>query len=133
VVVHERGVGRHGLDRVEDGRERFVLDVDLVRRGARLALGGRGDGRDHVPYVPRWVGEDALVLHLAAVGAAVLNIGIEEGDGAGRYSRNVDVDDAGVRVRRANERGVEHARALDVDGVALLACHAGIADRVSSW
>ena len=82
-----------------------------ARGGARGRARGRGDGGHHVARVARDVREHPLVAGLAAVAAERGDVLGPERDGAGREARGVDAGHARVRVRRADERRVEHPRA----------------------
>ena len=113
-------------DRVEDGGQLLVGDLDpLGGVPGGLARGG-GDRGDDVARVARDVGEDALVARLAAVAAEVGDVLGQERHAAGREASGVDAGHARVRVRGADERRVQHARAGDVDRVRLLAGDARI-------
>ena len=98
--------------------------VDEPRGGAGRLARGRGDRGDDVAGVARHVGEHALVLDLAAVEPEVGDVLGRQHDAVRRHRRRVDRHHARVRVRRAHERGVQHAGPLDVDRVALRAGHA---------
>ena len=119
--MQQHGAGRDGLDGVEDGGQLLVVDLDQPRRGAGLLARLGGDGGDDVAGVARDVGEHALVARLAAVEPEVGDVLGRQRDAAVGQRRDVDAHHARVRVRRAHERGVQHARALDVDRVALRA------------
>ena len=119
-----RAVGDPLLD-VEDRRERLVLDVDLRGRlGGELGRLGR-DGGDGVADETDAVGrEDGLVLQ---VDAGVEREVAAGGDGPhARHPRGPlgpDVEDPGVRVRRADDGDVEEPGELQVGGVLRRARH----------
>ena len=69
--MHERRAAGDRLERVEDGGQLLVLDLDELGGRAGRRARGRRDGGDHVADVARPVGEHALVLDLAAVEAEV--------------------------------------------------------------
>ncbi len=121
--VHERGAGRHGRFRVDDGGQRLVLDADPAH--ALLSGGDDGlgdDGRDPLADVPHHVVEDPRVV--GVVGEQLVLRGREPGRGrvlvrehgvhAGHRERlrRVDRDHARVRVRGPHELEVEQARVV---------------------
>ena len=120
------------VERVEDGGQLLVLHLDELRGGAGRLARGRRDGRDDVAGVARAVGEHALVLDLAAVEAEVGHVVGRQHDHVRGHRRRVDGQHARVRVRRAHERGVQHAGPLGVDRVALRAGHARVHQATSS-
>ena len=111
------------LERVEDGGQLLVLHLDRLRGGAGLGAGGRRHGGHHVADVARHVGQHPLVLDLAAIGIQVRDVVRREHDDV---VRAFDREHSRVRVRRAHERGVQHAGPLGVARVALGAGHAGV-------
>ena len=105
---------------IDDRLERLVLDVDELGGVAGGHLGGRQDGGDGVADVAHLVLRQRVVrrvLHVLGdrpraghrcgpvLGEVVAGV---DGDDAGRLRRGgrVDVDDAGVCVRAADERQV---------------------------
>src|SRR5262249_56658738 len=92
-----------------------VADVEGRGRG----LGGPGrlgrDGGDDVAHVQRAVeGEHGLVPDLDAVPAEPAYVVGNERDAPRRQCRDVDRDDARVRVRRADEPRMQLIRQLEV-------------------
>jgi hypothetical protein len=127
--VDQRGaVGEGGLH-VENGRQRLVVDVDVLQRvGRDVAVPGHDDG-DGVAGVADLVDGDRRVVGVDHVGgdrpgagqAAELlgEVGAaERGDDTGPLERGRDVDpaDPGVRHRAAQDRQVHHAGQGDVVG-----------------
>ena len=124
------GAGLDGFDGVEHRGQLFVVDLHQPGRGPGLVTRLGGHGRDDVADVSRDVGEHPLVACLAAVEAEVGDVVGGQGDAAFGQCRDVDAQHARVRMRRADEGGVQHARTLDLDRVALRAGHAAVdADR----
>jgi hypothetical protein len=140
VFADHRRIGGHGLERIDIDRERLVFHLDQVGGvGRDIAVLG-----DHE--------RDLLILeqHLA-VGEHHLHVARERrhpgevhgfeclggqhrdhaGDG-GRF-RGIDLLDTGVRVGRAGEVAVEHARQLQiVDIVALALDEADVLDALAA-
>ena len=136
ILAQHRGVGIHRLERIDHDRQRFVFNHHLVDAVVgRIAIGGDHEG-------------DFLILeqHLA-VGQHHLHVARErrhpgEVDGLQRlggddrqHARHfqrlgvVDLLDARMRVRRADEIAVQHARQLQVvDVIALALGEANILD-----
>ena len=129
-------VARHGLPRVDerraggerlldrgDGGERLVVDVDPLERlaGRGLVLGDRRGHR--LTLVARHVdGEDGAVAERGAeVRVAPVEVGAgDHGVDAGHGARggHVDRPDPRVRVRRPQQRGVQHPRLAQVGDIA---------------
>ena len=128
------------LLRVDDGRERVVLDVDELERVPRHVRAVGHDAGDLLALEPDLVGGEHG-LRVAgqgrhprqAVGGE--RLAGDDGDDAGQLlgRRRVDVHDAGVRERAAQEREVQHPGQGDVldvlpaaldEAVVLLALHA---------
>ena len=101
----------HGLVGVEERLERLPFDVDQIERGACLCRrvgGDRGDGGTVV----------------AGLGGQLVDVARpESGVDAGRFERGRKVDrgDARIRVRRAQDRRVQHPRQANVRRVTRLA------------
>jgi hypothetical protein len=95
------------LVRVEQRLELLPLDLDQLQRLARLPGGVRGDGGDRLTRVRRLVREH---VDLA---------GTDDCAHAGCRASRLEVDllDAGARVRAAEHRGVQHPVQPDVGGV----------------
>jgi hypothetical protein len=128
--VQQRRAGSDGLDGIEDRGQLGVGDVDERRGVPRRRARRAGDRRHDVARVPRHVGEHALVARLAAVEAEVGDVARHEHDAVAGHGGRVDAGHARVRVRRADERRVQHPRTLDVDRIRLGAGHPCIhADR----
>ena len=116
LLVDERRAGLRGLDRVEDGGQLLVVDLDERGCLLGLALGLCGDGCDGIADEAGAVDrEHGRVLDLAAVPAQPAHVvGRERDDAVGHG----DGEDAGVRVERADDARVQHPGQLDVLGVA---------------
>ena len=127
VVADQRRVGVERLARVDDRRQRLVLDVDQLQRVVRRVLVGRDHERDLL----------ALEAHLVAREHGLRVVGdrghpgqaerleiLGRDDGrdvrVGERLRGVDRDDAGVRVRAAQDRAVHHPGQPDVVEVGAL-------------
>jgi hypothetical protein len=140
VVADDGRVGRQRLLRVDDGRERVVLDVDELQRvpcdvralghdaGDLLALEPHLVGGEHGLRVARERGHPG-----EAVGGE--RLAGHDGDDARQLfcRRCIDAHDAGVRERAAQQREVQHPGQGDVfdvltaaldEAVVLLALHA---------
>ncbi len=111
--------------RVDHRLERLVLDANGCRRATRLLrLLGRDD-RDGLAEVANPVArENGLIRELEPVGLLPRHVlvrehGVDSRKRAGR--RDVDLEDAGVRVRAAHRLAPEHPRGLQVAGVRELA------------
>jgi hypothetical protein len=123
------GIRRQRLPDVDDGVERFVVDVDQFQRVARRVVVLGDDERHLLALEPDLVGgQDGLhvVGQRRHPGEALLgqvgtgHHGLDLRMCLGR--RHIDSDDLGVRVRRTQDRKVQHAGQADVvDVVALTA------------
>ena len=128
VVADQRRVGIERLARVDDRRQRLVLDVDQLERVVRGVLVGRDHERDLL----------ALEADLVAREHGLRVVGDRRhpreperleilrrddgGDvGVRERLRRVDRDDARVRVRAAQHGSVDHPRQPDVVEVGALA------------
>ena len=128
VVADQRRVGVERLARVDDRRQRLVLDVDQRQR----VVGGVLVGRDHERDLL------ALEAHLVARQHGLRVVGdrrhpreperleVLGGDDGGdvrvrERARGVDRDDLRVRVRAAQDLAVDHPRQADVVEVGALA------------
>lgn len=131
-VVDDRGAGGHRLLRVDDVRELLVRhDAAAPLLGRRLALRDHGgdalaDVADGVVEQPGVVGVLGGVLVAGGGvgpfrGVVVGEDQVDAGDAQG--GGRVDGEDAGVRVRGAQELHVEEAGDVDVEGVARGAGH----------
>ena len=116
---------RFGGDRlvwVEVGRQLLVGDVDEVERGDRRVLVHRGHRRHPVADVAHPVDAEGILVRRPrddAVGRGHVAPGHHRVDARGGLGpRRVDGDDARVRVRAAQDLGVQHAGEPDVVGVA---------------
>jgi hypothetical protein len=147
VVADDLGVGVEGLLRVDDHRQRLVLDVDQVERVTRRVAILGDDERDLLAVEAHLVGGEhrlGVVRQRGHPGEAERLERRAGDDGVHLRVRlglgGVDRHDPRVRVRAAQDRAVEHAGQLDVvDVVAvaadeahvLLAEHAPEPDRVA--
>ena len=121
-VDERRAGGQRLLDR-GDGGERLVVDVDPLERlaGRGLVLGDRRGHRlalvaHHVDGEDGAVAEGGAEVRVAPVEVGAGDHGVDAGHGA-RGAR-VDRPDPRVRVRRAQERGVQHPRPRQIGDVA---------------
>ena len=131
VGVQQRRAGGDGRDGIEHRGQLLVGDVDRAGGGARRRGRRTGHRGDDVARVARHIGEHALVARLAPVRAQIGDVLGQQRDAVVRERGGVDAEHAGVRMRGAHERRVQHARALDVNRVALRAGDAGV-DHASS-
>ena len=145
VVADQRRVGVERLARVDDRRQRVVLDVDQRERVVGRVLVGRDHERDLLALEADLVaGEHGLRVvgdrrHPREPERLEVLGGDDGGDvGMRERRRRVDREDARVRVRAAQDRAVDHPRQLDVVEVGaraadearvLLALQAAEADR----
>ena len=128
VVADQRRVGVERLARVDDRRQRLVLDVDQRQRVVGRVLVGRDHERDLLALEADLVAREH---GLRVVGdrrhprqAERLEVlgGDDRGDVRVRERRRgVDRDDPRVRVRAAQHRAVDHPRQPDVVEVGALA------------
>ena len=139
ILAQHRRVRVHGLERIDQGRQRFVFDHDLVD----AVVGGIAVGGDHERHF--------LILkqHLA-VGQHHLHVAGQRrhpgqidgfqrlGGDDGQYARHlqrlfrIDRFDARVRMRRTDEIAMQHARQLQiVDVVALALGEADVLDALA--
>ena len=112
-VLVDAGLGvRHGVFSIGDGAERLVVDGDQIQCRCGGLLARRRDGRDRIAYEAHLV-ERQRVLVLAhgedakgdrQVRAREHRFHTRECCGL----RRVDADDAGVRVRTAEQLRVQH-------------------------
>src|SRR5262249_44507861 len=102
-----RPAGQRGID-ADDRGHRLVLHLPRARGVDGVFFGVRDDSRDFVALV-----HDDRRLWILQI--AVNQRRLEAGHALGR--REIDRHDAGVRVRRADDARVEHARTRDVEGV----------------
>ena len=139
ILAQHRCVGVHGLERVDQDRQRFVFDLDH----GNAVVGRVAVGRDHE--------RDLLVLeqhlavrkhHLHIAGECrhpgeihgLQRLGRDDGEHARHFQRGLGVDrlDARMRVRRAHEIAVQHAGQLQVvDIVALALREADVLDALA--
>ena len=98
---------------VDDGLERLVGDADLLGGAARLLRVLGGDEGDRLAEVADAIDrEHRLVRELEPVGLRAGHVGVgQHGVDAGHRHRlrEVDLDDARVRVRASNRVAPEHA------------------------
>src|SRR5262249_53946644 len=124
VRTYQRRVRLKRLDRIEDRRQRFVLDLHgrgTVSRG--IAILGQ-HARDFLRLVAHAVGRQHHLRvahqrwHPVQTGRFELLAG-NHGDDAGYLQRfaAVDTQDAGARVRTAHDIHEQHARQLDIVNV----------------
>lgn len=126
--VQDGSAGAHGVLGVGDMREQFVRHLDPPAALLGRLLARRDDGGDPLSDVPDRVVQDAGVVGVLG-GVLVPGAGVQRGGGvlmgedgvhAGDPQRGggVDGEDAGVRMRGAEELHVEQPGDLDVEGVA---------------
>ena len=128
VVSDQRGVFVERLARVDDRRQRVVLDVDQRERVVGRVLVGRDHERDLLALEANLVaGEDGLRVvgdrrHPGQAERLEVLGRDDRGDVGMRQSGGgVDREDARVRVRAAQHGAVHHAREPDVVEVVALA------------
>ena len=128
LVVQKRGTGFHCKDRIEDGREEFILDPERETSGFRRAFALRnhrgdalsGEAHDIVEHVGV-VGIDEMILvQCGAVEPPRHVLPVIDRDDAGHRQcrRLVDPRDARMSMRRAQHLEVQHARHRDVHRIA---------------
>jgi hypothetical protein len=128
VVADDRRVRIARLARVDDRRERVVLDIDELERVARRVAVVGDDERDLLALKAHFVGrQDGLGVvgqrrHPREVQALEVLAGDDRAHlRMGECGRRVDRDDARVRERAAQHGAVEHAGQVDVVDVVALA------------
>ena len=121
VLAQDGRVRVHRLERVDDDRERLVLDLDQVRGvGGDIAVGRDDEGDLLVLEQDLAVGEHHLDVagegrHPGEIDALeILGGQHRKHPRHGLGLRRIDLDDARVRMARAMEVAVQHARQLDV-------------------
>ena len=118
--IDARRAGLQRLGRVEQRRQRFVFDLDQLRRLAGDARRLGGDGGDDVADIARLLAlgdEDRPVLvDLPDPALARHVLGGGDRDDAGQRQRlgDVDLDDARASVRRQHDDAVQQPRRVDV-------------------
>ena len=131
-VTHRRAVGveRRHLGRarhVVHGGQRLVLDGDGSHRPAGLLERLRGDDRDGLAVVAHAVDrEHGLICELETVGLRPRHVGVREHGVHARQRerrRDVDGEDARVRVRAPQRRAVQHPGDAEIARVGELAAH----------
>ena len=139
VLADHRRVRRHRLERIDVDRERLVFDLDQFGGvGGGVAVFGDHEGDFLVLKQHLAVGQHHLHVagerrHPGEVDG-FQRLGGEHRDdaGHGRGLGGVDLLDAGVRVRRADEVAVEHARQFQiVDVIALALDEADVLDALA--
>ena len=111
----ERGARRQGVVDGHHRRQNFVLDIDQRQRAKRRLLVVGNHRRDQIAVIAHLVDrENGLILDAHAVdGIEPLEVFAgDDGVNAGslRGARGIDSADARVRVRAAQDLGVQHAR-----------------------
>ena len=133
-VPHGRALGVErghlgGASHVVDRRQRLVLDDDRAHGLPGVLERLRGDDRHRLAGVADAIDrQHRLVGELEAVGLGARYVRMREHRvHAGQCDRPGDVDrhDAGVRVRAAQRRAVQHARHVEIARVRELARHLG--------
>ncbi len=116
---------RHVVDR----RQRLVFDGDRAHGLPRVLQGLRGDDRHRLPVVAHAVDrEHRLVGELEPVGLRAGDIGMRQNGvhaRQGERRRDVDREDARMRVRTAQRRAVQHPGHVQIARVGELAAHLG--------
>ena len=139
VLAQDGRVGRHRLERVDQDRQRLVVDLDRVDAViGGIAVGG--DDERHLLVLEQHLAVGQHHLHVARQGRhpgeidALQVLGRQHGEHARHLQRLrlVDRFDAGVRVGRAHEIAVQHAGQLQiVDVIALALGEADILDALA--
>jgi hypothetical protein len=127
--VHERRVVGLGREGIEDGGQRVVLDLDQVAGVLRDVAVLGDDRRDGLAVVAHLLRCDQVLDDRARPErgqrcrvSGDVGAGYDLDDaGKGLRLRGVDPDDARVRVRAPHDRGMGHARQVDVVDVAAFA------------
>ena len=95
VVVEQRSVGFHGVDRGQHNRERLVVDLDQLKRLFGDVRAGGGHGGDGMALVEHLVaGEQILAPH------AVIALRLAEVDGVALEDREIAADDDRFHARQ---------------------------------
>ena len=133
VPVHQGSAGQESGVRVEDGGERFVVDLDQAAGGLGDGQGVGDDGRDALAVEPHHrIEHEGVVGVVEAVlvsgggeqggrGVGVGEHGVHPRQGGGRVGP--DRADARVRLRALQHAEVQEAGHRDVEGVRLLPAH----------
>ena len=127
VGSEHRGAGLERLERIDDDRQRVVVDFDGVDAiGGRVAIGG-DDARHLLRLVHHLLGRQHHlgIRHQRRHPVEVVlreRLSGDDGEHAGDLQRALGIDrlDARVGKRAADDVQVEHARKLDVVHVAAL-------------
>ena len=128
-----------GLARVHEHVERLVLDLDQLGGVARELAGRRADGRDRLAHEPHLADRERVVLDLVPgrgrhleerIGLDRHLVARERSVDAVQRERagDVDRDDLGVRVRRADEVHVVEEDPLALDEALVLLARDRLAD-----
>ena len=120
-LVVERGrVLGECLERVEDGGQHLVADVDQRQCPARGRLVERRDRGDLVAHAPDAVALQGHVVAVVPEGPLLDVAGVDHGDdpGQGLGGRGVDREDPGVGVGAAQDRADQEPGEAQVVGVA---------------
>ncbi|MDW8467691.1 MAG: hypothetical protein RML56_00490 [Burkholderiales bacterium] len=125
IVVDARRRRSEGLGRARDRRKRPVLHFDVRERLGAGLLVARDDRRDRVPDVADFSARKRILVlrdrHDAEGNRKRLAREDEVHAGKRGGARDVHREDLGVRVRRAEQPAVRHARERQVVGKARLA------------
>ena len=126
----------HRVLGAEDGRQLRILDIDELERGLR-DLDGIGRDRRHflADEARHALGEEWDILAHTAI-ARIGHIGAgQHGMNAGQRlgAPHIDRDDACAGMRAAQAAAEEHARQLDIAGIAGAACYLGDAVHALDW
>ena len=117
-IVQDRRVGLLGRDRIDHRGQRLVIDVYEIQRVLGLVAVGGTDDRDRLTDVAHLVDGHAAIVHRRGLEANDEVPGVlgEFGPGHDRLDswllqglRDVDGEDARVRMRRAQDGGMQRA------------------------
>lgn len=139
VLAQHRRVRVHRLEGIDQRGQRLVFDDDRVDAViGRIAVGGDNEGDLLILKQHLAVGQNHL--HVAGQGRhpgeihRLQRLGSDDREHAGHLQRLAVVDllDARMRVRRADEVAMQHARQLDVvDVIALALREADVLDALA--
>ena len=121
VLAQDRGVGVHGLERIDHDRQRLVFDLNKVGRvGGNIAIRRDNEGdllvlEQHFPVSEHHLHVARESRHPGEIDAFQILGGQDRQNARQRFRLGrVDLDDSSVAVARAMEIAMQHARQLDI-------------------